>query len=170
MTAHLLRLGYNAMPLSVDSCVDLLAHRPSAAGDDLLYQVQVKTTGRHVSQFTFSRTHVERIWQRAINLVVVFWMPAAAPEAVVFPPSLFHMMTTGGFQDPQAPVHLVRERAAIKVIRDARGRIYVRNRSNDFTPMKNRFDLMEDTLHDTNAIPPYAQWADQPKRMISFVE
>lgn len=155
--AHLLRLRLNTTPLPVDDGIDLLGHRVSAAGDTRTYLFQVKTTQSPVCNFRFTSGQFERYLDHAVNLVVVLWERTEVPQALVLPPRLLRMMTTGGFQDPRAPLRRDGPLVYLRVEYRA-GRIYVRNRAYDFTGMANRFDLVEATDINTHALPEYAVW------------
>ena len=66
-------------------------------------------------------------------------------------------MTSGGYDIPVAPIRA--DRNPIRIVAGVHdGRIYVRNRANDFTLMRNRFDLAEPTDIDTHVLPEYATW------------
>ena len=72
VASHLLRLGYNAVPLPIDSGVDLLAHWTTERGDSRVAQFQVKSTERRRMMFRLTAKQLERWWDEGINLVAVF--------------------------------------------------------------------------------------------------
>jgi hypothetical protein len=168
VAAHLLYRGYNAIPMAVDSGVDILAHKTTSLGESVIYQIQVKTTQNPIAKFTLSRQKIESYWEEMVNLIVVSWLPETEPQAVIFPPSVLYMMTSGGYNDPRAPLRFVKGNVHIGVIWDKSARIFVGNRQNEFTAMRNQFDRLEDTNTDVSSIPEYAQWSDRPRTLIQF--
>jgi hypothetical protein len=166
VAGHLLRLGLNAMPLTVDSGVDLLGHLVTEYGDSRVYQFQVKTTARPIAQFNFEREKFRRLYTQNINLVVVFWSEPSNPLALVLPPRLLRMMTSGGYEAPHAPIRMQRDLISMRVERRD-SRVYVRNRYHEFTRMVNRFDLVEASDIDTIHLPEYCCWGEAPS-LIEF--
>lgn len=165
VAAHLLRRGLNTSPLPVDTGVDLLAHRELSLGMVLyqaeheLYQFQVKTTTTSEYRASLPARKVHDLWHKAINLVIVFWSLETAPVAIILPPSLIRMLTSGGFEDPKAPLQTTGDEVSLRVIESA-GRYFIRNRDNEITAMSNRFDRIEPIDVDTGQFPPYAYWSD----------
>lgn len=112
VASHLLRRGLNPASLPVDAGVDLLAHslfktdRPLLHAEHELFQFQIKTTANEYKT-TLRVEKVHELWHKAINLVVVFWANEKSPSAVVLPPSLIYMLTSGGFEDPRAPLNMI---------------------------------------------------------------
>jgi hypothetical protein len=159
--AHLLRLGLNAMPMSVDSGIDLIGHLSNRYGNSRIFQFQVKSTNETVARIKLTRAKFNSYITNAINLIVVFWHDPKAPFAVVFPPRLLRMMTSGGYANPAAPIRADRDPVRI-VIESHGGRVFVRNRSNEYTLMVNRFDLAEPADIDTTHLPEYATWGEGP--------
>lgn len=161
VAAHLLRRGLNSAPLPVDTGVDLLAHREMNLGMVLhqaeheLYQFQVKTTTTSEYRASLPERKVHDLWHKAINLVVVFWSVEAAPTAIVLPPSLVRMFTSGGFEDPKAPLVTTGDEVSLRVI-ESGGRYFIRNQDNEITVMRNRFDRIEPIGIDTGQLPDYA--------------
>jgi hypothetical protein len=165
VAAHLLRRGLNCSPLPVDTGVDLLAHRELNLGiavfqaEHELYQFQVKTTTTSEYRASLQVRKVHDLWHKAINLVVVFWSVETAPTAIILPPSLIRMLTSGGFEDPMAPLLTTGDEVSLRVI-ESEGRYFIRNRDHDITAMRNRFDRIEPIGVDTCQFPPYAYWSD----------
>jgi hypothetical protein len=165
VAAHLLRRSLNSAPLPVDTGVDLLAHREMRLGMVLhqaeheLYQFQVKTTTTSEYRASLPVRKVHHLWHKAINLVVVFWSVDTDPTAIVLPPSLIRMLTSGGFEDPKAPLVTTGDEASLRVI-ESGGRYYIRNQDNEITAMRNRFDRIEPIGIDTGQPPDYACWSD----------
>ncbi len=162
VAAQLLRRGLNAALASVDSGVDILAHQEissteSLQGVQLVYQFQVKTTASREYRAALPVRKVHELWHKAINLIVVFWPRNGLPVAVVIPPSVLRMLTTGGFDDPRAPLSLRDGQVSLRVF--SRGdKYFMRNKSNPLTPMLNRYDLVEPVGTDTGLFPYYASW------------
>jgi hypothetical protein len=173
VASHLLRLGFNASPLPVDTGVDLLAYRYFArfsADPDvahLLFQFQVKTTTGDEYRASLPARKVAAFWEKNVNLVVVFWRDRRGPSAIVLPPSVLRMLSSGGFKDPKAPFIMTRKTVSLRFIRSG-DRYFIRNRYHDVTPMVNRFDLVEPATTDSTRYPDYAQWADDGKALIEF--
>jgi hypothetical protein len=174
VAAQLVRLGFNAAPLPVDTGVDLLAHRQVRYHDENfvpeqeLYQFQVKTTSR--KDFSLSPMPVKKVyefWLKSINLIVVFWPRAKTPTSIVLPPSLVYMLTSGGFKDARAPIDITRDLVTIRFI-EKEGRYYIRNQKNEITPMLNRFDRIEPAGEFDAIIPCYAGWSEGPG-LIEFI-
>lgn len=164
----LLRLGLNAMPISVDSGVDVVAHRFSESGHSLIYQYQVKTTEKNQAKFSISHAAFKRMLSIRANLVVVFWFDVKNPAAVILPPSLLYMLTSGGYEDSKAPIRLSKESYHFRVVYLDNNNVFLRNQFNNIAPMINRFDRAEDTMHDIFYIPDYVGWADGPKTLVQF--
>jgi hypothetical protein len=167
VAAHLLRRGLNAAPLPIDTGVDLLAHRelrlepPLLQAEHEIYQYQVKTTATNEYRSSLPVKKVHDLWHKAINLIVVFWASDRPPSAVVLPPSLTYMLTSGGFEDPRAPFVMTGDEVSLRFIENE-GRYFIRNLDNEITAMLNRFDLLEPVGADTGQIPSYAHWSDGP--------
>jgi hypothetical protein len=168
VAAHLLRRGLNPAPLAVDIGVDLLAHREFKTADLLLpqaehevYQFQIKTTATNEYRSSLPIKKVNQLWHKVINLVVVFWANEKTPSAVVLPPSLIRMLTSGGFEDPRAPLVMTGDVVSLRFI-ESNGRYFIRNSDHEITAMLNRFDRIEPIGIDTGMFPPYACWADRP--------
>jgi hypothetical protein len=167
VAGHLLRRGLNPAPLPVDTGVDLLAYREFKTDMLLLqaeheiYQFQIKTTVTNEYRSSLPIKKVHELWHKVINLVVVFWANEKAASAVVLPPSLIRMLTSGGFEDPRAPLVMTGNRVSLRFI-ESNGRYFIRNSDHEITPMLNRFDRIEATGTDTGMFPPYAYWADPP--------
>jgi hypothetical protein len=165
VSAQLLRRGLNAATAPVDSGVDILAHAeldlevPLLQAEHLVYQFQVKTTATNEYRASLPVAKVHELWHKVINLVIVFWSTGGIPSAIVIPPSLIRMLTTGGFDDPLAPLRLRDGKVSLRFLK--RGDEYfVRNKSNSLTVMLNRFELIEPIGTDTSMFPPYATWGD----------
>ena len=157
VAAHLLRHGLNAMPMSVDSGIDLLGHLINHHGESRIFQFQVKSTNEPTAQIKISRDKFNFFLDNAVNLVIVFWSDPFAPFALVLPPRLMRMMTSGGYRIAEAPIRA--DQDTVRIVAGVHnGQIYVRNRANDFSLMKNRFDLAEPTDIDTRVLPEYATW------------
>ena len=77
---------------------------------------------------------VHELWHKVINLVFVFWKDGHAPGAIIIPPSLIRMLTSGGFDDPRAPLRLRDGRVSIRVLSSG-GQYFIRNKDNALTPM-----------------------------------
>lgn len=163
--AHLLKRGYVAMSATVDTGVDVIAH--ARHDPDRIVKFQVKTTTINDISLRFENTRLEEFWTDHINLCVVFWQ-SIEPAAVVFPAGLIHMMTTGGFENSRAPIRRGSTHTSFRVRMLEDGTVYVRNKSQIYTQMVNRFDLADDIGADTYRIPGYAIWSDDPKRVIDF--
>jgi hypothetical protein len=167
VASHLFRRGLNAAPLPVDTGVDLLAHRelrldpPLLQAEHELYQFQVKTTATNEYRSSLPKEKVHELWYKAINLIVVFWPRDRTPSAVVLPPTLIRMLTSGGFEDPKAPFLMAADKVSLRFIEDE-GRYFIRNRHNEITAMLNRFDRIEPVGTDTGQFPVYAGWSDGP--------
>ena len=172
VAAHLLRRGLNSSPLPVDTGVDLLAHREMRLGMVLhqaeheLYQFQVKTTTTSEYRASLPVRKVHDLWHKGINLIVVFWSVETAPTAIILPPSLIRMLTSGGFEDPKAPLLTSGNEVSLRVI-ESGGRYFIRNLDNEITAMQNRFDRIEPIGVDTGQFPPYAFWSDG-KGLVAF--
>jgi hypothetical protein len=165
VAAQLLRRGLNAATTSVDSGVDILAHQelqlevPTLQAEHEIYQFQIKTTAASQYQATMPLKKLHELWHKAINLIIVFWPNENSPNAVFIPPSLIRMLTSGGFDNPRAPLRLRDDFVTLKVFTSS-GRYFIRNQHNEVTAMLNRFDRIEPVGVDTTMFPPYAGWAD----------
>jgi hypothetical protein len=71
------------------------------------------------------------------------------------------MLTSGGFEDPRAPLIITGDRVWLRFI-ESDGRYFIRNYDHEITAMLNRFDRIESIGTDTGMFPPYARWADGP--------
>jgi hypothetical protein len=175
VAAKLLRRGLNAGPLPIDSGVDILAHAELKVHEDLLllhaehlvYQFQVKTTSGDEYNVSMDSEKLKELWLKVVNLVIVFWPEDASPICLVLPPSLCRMLSSGGFEDPNAPFVVTGQSVSLRVFRDA-DKYYVRNKSNEVTRMVERFDRIEPTDTDTAMFPSYACWSDQEKRLVEI--
>ncbi len=165
VAAHLLRRGLNSSPLPVDTGVDLLAHREMRLemvlhqAEHELYQFQVKTTATKEYRASLPVRKVHDLWHKAINLVVVFWSVETAPTSIVIPPSLIRLLTSGGFEDPKAPLLTAGDEVSLRVI-ESGGRYFIRNLDNEITAMRDRFDRIEAIGVDTGQFPPYVFWSE----------
>jgi len=174
VAAHLLRRGLNSATLPVDTGVDLLAHREFRVVDLLLqaehelYQFQVKTTTTNEYRASMPVRKVLELWHKAINLVIVFWSEETAPSAIVLPPSLIRMLTSGGLKDPRAPLMTTGDEVSLRII-ESGGRYSIRNQNNEVTAMRNRFDRIEPINVDTGMLPDYVWWSNG-KGMVEFAE
>lgn len=167
VAAQLLRVGWNASIVPVDTGVDILAHRTGMSGEPELLQCQVKTTQRNTYTVSMPSTKLKQMWRGAVNLVVVFWRVHHAADALVVPPRLIGMLTSGGYRDPKAPFDVRGETVSLKFFQH-QGRFFIRNRSNDITPMLNRYDLVEPTDIDTDTLPEYASWSSDQNTLVRF--
>ncbi|MEO8589163.1 MAG: hypothetical protein ABI432_07340 [Flavobacteriales bacterium] len=175
VAAKLLRLGLNAGPLPIDSGVDILAHAELKVHQDILqlhaehlvYQFQVKTTSTDEYSVSIDSEKFAELWFKVINLIVVFWPKDASPVCLVLPPSLCRMLSSGGFEDPQAPFVVTGSTMSLRVLRDG-DRYYIRNKSNEVTRMLERFDRIEPTDTDTGMFPSYACWSGEEKRLVEI--
>lgn len=168
VAGHLLRLGYNVAPLPVDSGVDLIAHWITETGDSRMCLVQVKTTQRKRTSIDFSMQQLDNAARQGVNLIIVFWHEVAVPFALVLPPSLVYMLTSGGFQDPTAPVR--KSADAMTIVFESHGKnVYIRNRKNDISGMINRFDRLAPTDVDHFVIPEYAQWSGASGQLVEIL-
>jgi hypothetical protein len=109
---------------------------------------------------------VHDLWHKAVNLVVVFWSVETAPAAVVLPPSLIRMLTSGGFEDPKAPLATTGDEVSLRVI-ETGGRYFLRNQDHEITAMRDRFDRIEPIGTDTGQFPDYAHWS-YDKGLVEF--
>lgn len=169
VAACLLRSGFNANVLPVDTGVDLIASKKSSSSDDLLlYKIQVKTTVGTRASLRFKKSKIDDFVYSCVNLVVVQWPPKGNPQCIVFTPQLLHMMTSGGFDAPEAPLRAAGDFINMTVEFAADGSVYVRNRNNPYTPVANRLDLIESVDCDPDVLPGYATWSDIDGRLIDF--
>jgi hypothetical protein len=168
VASHLLRLGYNATPLPIDMGVDLLAHWTTKSGESRVAQFQVKTTQQKRISFRLRKRQLERLWAEGINLVVVFWYEPASPFALVIPPSLSYMLTSGGHKDSRAPIRVGANGAILVFGSSGARRAHTRNRYHDLSAMIDRFDRIEATDEDYSVIRPYADWSTHDKALVEF--
>ena len=161
--SHLLRWGLNPQLIAVDTGIDIVAQKGNES-----FHFQVKTTKNRTAKFSFSESKLVALWEENINLVVVMWAVETKPQILVLPPSLLHMATSGGFNNPCAPIYLKNKRANLRVVFERNGSVYLRERQNDFTPMLSRFDLVESIENDSLQLPTYAYWSSTEKRLLSF--
>jgi hypothetical protein len=154
----------------VDEFFPLLAQRLEfGKTDELLllqaehevYLFQIKTTAANEYRSSLPINKVHQLWHKAINLVVVFWANERTASAVVFPPSLIRMLTSGGFEDPRAPLIMAGNFVSLRFI-ERGGRYFIRNYDHEITAMLNRFYRIEPIGTDTSMFPNYAYWADPP--------
>jgi len=167
VAAQLLRLGWNASIVPVDTGIDILAHRTSMSGEPELLQCQVKTTQRNTYSVSLPSANLKQMWREAVNLIVLFWKIPNAADDLVIPPRLIGMLTSGGYKCPEAPFDVRGEAVSLKFFH-YEGRFFIRNRSNDITPMLNRYDLVEATDIDTDTLPKYASWSSDQKTLVRF--
>ena len=169
VAAQLLRMGYNTSPLPVDTGVDLLAHWTADGGDSRVALVQVKTTASRRTTIKLNKTQLDRITRQGVNLVVVFWYDPVRPFALVIPPALFYMLTSGGLKSPAAPIR-TRPDGTVLVFRvRSKEHVFIRNKRTDVGPMVNRFDRLAATDEDPHAIPPYAEWTSDDEGLLRIV-
>ncbi len=158
VTSYLIRNGYNTVPLSIDSGVDLLGHRLSESGESYIFQFQVKTTIKDRIDIQHTEAKLKKYWEERINLVVVFWPQTAAPRILIVPPSLLRVMATSAFKGKP----LIRTSdAGLKVVSislRANGGARIPGTNCNLDIMEERFDLCEDTLSDPNRKPEYIHW------------
>ncbi len=173
VAAQLLRRGLNAATAPVDSGVDILAHaeldlkEPLLHAEHLVYQFQVKTTATKEYRASLPVAKVHELWHKVINVIVVFWGVREVPSAIVIPPSLIRMLTTGGFDNPRAPLRLRDEKVSLRFFRRG-NEYYVRNKSNSLTALLNRFELIEPIGTDTGVFPPYASWGEGKQKVVNI--
>jgi hypothetical protein len=130
-------------------------------------QFQIKTTATNEYRASFLIKKVNELWHKVINLVVVFWPNGKGPSAIVLPPSLILMLTSGGFEDPRAPLNMTGNNVSLRVIK-SNDRYFIRNDEHEITAMLNRFDRIEAIGTDTTHYPPYAFWADDRHWVVAF--
>jgi hypothetical protein len=165
VASELLRRGLNPFLSPVDTGIDLVAHQEFIPHIPLLHAVhdmflfQVKTTAVDEYKVSISTRTVHEWWHRRINLVIVFWSENSHPTCLILPPSLLHMLTSGGFDAPEAPLKLGTRKVTLRVFRRA-SRFYMRNMHNELTAMQNRFDRIESVESDSQMLPPNAEWDD----------
>jgi len=169
VAGQLLRLGYNCSPLPVDTGVALLAHWLHESGESRVALVQVKTTEKRRSTVKLKKRQLEKMVEMGVNLIVVFWSDPQAPFALVVPPALLYMLTSGGFQDPKAPIRAKGEIYWIVFVEKEPQAVYVRNRFNDVSCMVNRFDRLAPTDEDHMMIPPYAEWSNGKHQLLKVL-
>ena len=79
------------------------------------------------------------------------------------------MMTSGGFKDGKAPLKTKQGKIYFRIeFKD--NEIFVRNRKNPFTPLLNRFNLLESVDADPYSIPEWAVWSDVDGQLIELDE
>ncbi|NVN91286.1 MAG: hypothetical protein HXX11_11885 [Desulfuromonadales bacterium] len=169
VAACLLRRGFNANVLPVDTGVDLLATKKSRYSDDMmLYKIQVKTTAGLRAIIRFEKSKIDNLIQSRVNLVLVSWPSIGEPRCAVFSPRLLQMMTSGGFNDTNAPLRATGDFINMTVKFTDEGGVFVRNQMNPYTPVVNRLDLIEPVDCDVYSLPDYAMWSDIEGRLIDF--
>jgi hypothetical protein len=77
------------------------------------------------------------------------------------------MLTSGGFEDPRAPLNMTGNNVSLRVIK-SNDRYFIRNDEHEITAMLNRFDRIEAIGTDTTHYPPYAFWADDRHWVVAF--
>lgn len=167
VSAFLLMEGWNPSIPPVDSGIDVIAHRITDSGDSILALFQVKTTRRNAYNLSLPIEKFNQMLEDAVNLIVVFWASPEHPQTIVFPPRLLHMMTSGGFEDPNAPIRIVGDNYTLKIFR-RNDRFFVRNLRNEYTFMLNRYDLIEEYDIDIAHLPEYAEWSPGERTLIEF--
>ena len=172
IAGHLLRRNYNTALLTVDTGIDLVAHKEIVLesmhhqAEYETYLFQIKTTAGNEYQASFSTKKFNEIWFRGINLIVVFWSDESLPAIIIIPPNLLRMLTSGGFEAPEAPLLPTKGRVNLRIFRKNR-RFFIRNRWNEITSMLNRFDRLQSCTCDTGMFPHYATWGSG-KTLIEF--
>ncbi len=169
VAAQLLRLGYNTSPLPVDTGVDLLAHWMTKDGDSRVALLQVKTTASKRTKIRLDRAHVDRITSQGVNLVVVFWFDPDRPFALVIPPALFYMLTSGGSKSPSAPIRVRRDGVDLVFRVQTQEHVFIRNKRTDIGRMVNRFDRLAPTDEDPMPIPVYAEWTSDNEGLLRIL-
>jgi hypothetical protein len=169
VAAQLLRMGYNTIPLPVDTGVDLLAHWTTKSGDSRVALLQVKSTASWRTTIRLNKTQLDRITGQGVNLVVVFWGDPQRPFALVLPPALFYMLTSGGFKSPAAPIRNRPDGAVIVFAARSGEHVFIRNSRTDLGPMVNRFDRLAATDEDPHAIPDYAEWTSNDDGLLRII-
>lgn len=169
VAAQLLRMGYNTNPLPVDTGVDLLAHWVTKNRDSRVALLQVKSTASRRTTIRLNKTQLDRITGQGINLVVVFWGDPQRPFALVLPPALFYMLTSGGFKSPAAPIRTRFDGATIVFTAQSQEHVFIRNVRTDLGPMVNRFDRLAATDEDPHAIPNYAAWTSDGEGLLRIL-
>lgn len=165
VASYLLRVGLNPATLPVDTGVDLIAHRIFQTdlllhqAEHEIYQFQVKTTARQEYNSSLEVKKFNELWHKNINLIIVFWNNFYHPISVILPPSLIRMLTSGGFEDPNAPFITKRNKVTIRIF-ERNNRYFIRNQNHEITRMVNRFDRIEPINTDTGMFPTYACWSD----------
>lgn len=150
VAANLLRRGFNAARLPVDSGVDVVAHQPGRGGASHLVQIQVKTTSTRTCDFTLSTAKVTRYWRDCVNLVVVFWQDPA-PLLVVMPPTTLYMYSSGNPSDATAPLRVVNGKVRFILRMTKAGGVYLRDKRWDLSPFVGAFRLLESLAHHPRA-------------------
>lgn len=170
VAAELLRNGFNVNILPVDSGVDLVATKTvGLEKEQELYQIQVKTTAQKRGFFSFSKEKFNHYIKSGVNLVIVSWPTNSTAKCIVFPFSLLYMMTSGSFKDNKAPLKTDQGKIYFRIeFKD--NEIFVRNRKNIFTPLLNRFNLLQSVNADPHSIPEWAFWSEVDGQLIEFDE
>lgn len=164
VAAQLLRMGYNTSPLPVDTGIDLLAHWTTKRGDSRVALLQVKSTALSRTTIRLNKVQLDRITDQVVNLVVVFWGDPQRPFALVIPPALFHMLTSGGFESPAAPIRSGPDGVAIVLTARSQEHVFIRNLQTDLSLMVNRFDRLaasDEDPHDISSSVEMAVGADE---------
>ena len=170
VAAELLRSGFNVNILPVDSGVDLVATKTAGLETELeLYQIQVKTTAQRRGTFSFSKEKFRHYIESGVNLIVVSCPKNSTAKCVVFPFSLLYMMTSGGFKDDKSPLKTDQKKIYFRIEFNDK-EIFIRNRKNPFTPLLNRFNLLESVDADPYSIPKWAFWSEVDGQLIEFDE
>jgi hypothetical protein len=165
VASELLRRGLNPFLSPVDTGIDLVAHREFLPPVPLLHAIhdvflfQIKTTSVDEYKVSIDTRTIHEWWHKRINLVIVFWSENSQPSCLILPPSLLHMLTSGGFDDPKAPLKIGQRRATLRVLQRG-NRFFMRNTKHDLTAMSNRFDRIESIDSDSQVMPSYAVWDD----------
>lgn len=169
VAAQLLRMGYNTSPLPVDTGIDLLAHWTTKSGDSRVALLQVKSTASSRTTIRLNKVQLDRITDQVVNLVVVFWGDPQRPFALVIPPALFYMLTSGGFKSPAAPIRSGPDRVAIVFTARSQEHVFIRNLRTDLGLMVNRFDRLAASDEDPYVIPGYAEWTSDDEGLLRIV-
>lgn len=168
VAAQLLSRGYNTSPLPVDTGVDLLAHWTTRSGDSRVALLQVKSTASGRTTIRLKKTQLDRVIGQRINLVVVFWGDPQRPFALILPPALFYMLTSGRFKSRAAPIRSRPGGTAIVFEARSQEHVFIRNLRTDLGPMVNRFDRLAATDEDPHAVPDYAEWTSDDKGLLQI--
>jgi len=79
-------------------------------------------------------------------------------------------MTSGGFNDPKAPLREINDHVNMRIEFCDDGQVFVRNRKNAYTPLVNRMELVDSVGEDPFTLPSYAKWSSESGRLIDFDE